>query len=248
MHLPVLATYIPSIDADYTQFRPGGIHNHADVLARRTMTFLAPWAKCRPIFGGKPVMAGKREKKSDAAATTPSARAMRIPLWSRPGYLVRRLHQIHSALWAEECRRSTITPVQYGLMTALLYLPDIDQASLGAEVGIDRTNVADVLARLAERGLVRRRKNKYDRRMMVARLTPAGVALTKKMHAPMQQVQERLLAPLPASQRTRFVNQLTALIDGSERPAAAAAAAYASTRPQRKRNRRGIAERRGRSG
>ena len=28
----------------------------------------------------------------------------RLPLWSRPGYLVRRLHQIHTAIFAEECR------------------------------------------------------------------------------------------------------------------------------------------------
>jgi len=27
----------------------------------------------------------------------------RMPLWSRPGYLIRRLHQIHHALFFEEC-------------------------------------------------------------------------------------------------------------------------------------------------
>ncbi|HYB09490.1 MAG TPA: MarR family winged helix-turn-helix transcriptional regulator, partial [Alphaproteobacteria bacterium] len=72
-----------------------------------------------------------------------------MPLWSRPGYLIRRLHQIHQALFLDECRTFRITPIQYGLLTVLSTHPGIDQVTLAAELGIDRTNVADVLARLA---------------------------------------------------------------------------------------------------
>ena len=39
-------------------------------------------------------------------------------LWSRSGYLVRRLNQIHYAMFFEECSHE-ITPVQYGILTAL---------------------------------------------------------------------------------------------------------------------------------
>jgi DNA-binding MarR family transcriptional regulator len=139
----------------------------------------------------------------------------RLPLWSRPGYLVRRLHQIHSAIFAEECKAFAITPVQYGLLTALLHYPGSDQVTLGAEIGIDRTNVADVLERLAERGLVRRAKSAADRRMMLAFLTSDGEALTRDMHAAMQRSQDRLLAPLPPSERQAFVAMLVQLIDGN---------------------------------
>src|SRR5262245_10804198 len=76
-----------------------------------------------------------------------------MPLWARPGYLLRRLHQIHYALFFEECAGFDITPVQYGLLTTLSLNPDLDQNSLARELGIDRTNVADVLSRLARRGL-----------------------------------------------------------------------------------------------
>jgi DNA-binding MarR family transcriptional regulator len=139
----------------------------------------------------------------------------RLPLWSRPGYLVRRLHQIHSALFAEECKSFGITPVQYGLLTALHHHPGSDQVTLGAELGIDRSNVADVLARLAERGLARRAKGAADRRTMLAYLTPAGTALMRTMHGAMQRSQERLLAPLPPEQRTAFLAMLVALVDGN---------------------------------
>jgi DNA-binding MarR family transcriptional regulator len=146
----------------------------------------------------------------------------RLPLWSRPGYLVRRLHQIHSAVFAEECRAYNITPVQYGVLTALLHFPGSDQVSLGAEVGIDRTNVADVLERLAERGLVRRQKSAKDRRMMLACLSPEGETLTRDMHAAMQRAQERLLEPLKPADRDRFMAMLVTLVgSGNElgRPA-----------------------------
>src|SRR5215471_1741011 len=53
-----------------------------------------------------------------------------MPLWGRPGYLLRRLHQIHYALFFEECAGFDITPVQYGLLTTLSLNPDLDQNSL----------------------------------------------------------------------------------------------------------------------
>jgi DNA-binding MarR family transcriptional regulator len=158
-------------------------------------------------------MASDRVNDFEGAMTAPPDR---LPLWSRPGYLVRRLHQIHSAIFAEECKAFGITPVQYGLMTALLHRPESDQVSLGAEIGIDRTNVADVLARLAERGLVRRTRGAIDRRTMLASLTPEGATLTLTMHGAMQRAQERLLAPLPPAQRRDFMAMLVTLIDGND--------------------------------
>jgi DNA-binding MarR family transcriptional regulator len=138
-----------------------------------------------------------------------------MPLWARPGYLLRRLHQIHYALFYEECAGFDITPVQYGLLTTLSLNPDLDQNSLARELGIDRTNVADVLSRLARRGLVQRRRSRRDRRMVLARLTPAGARLTKKMYRPMRRAQERLLKPLLSAERNPFLITLIRLIDGN---------------------------------
>jgi DNA-binding MarR family transcriptional regulator len=138
-----------------------------------------------------------------------------MPLWGRPGYLLRRLHQIHYALFFEECAKFDITPVQYGLLTTLALNPSIDQNSLARELGIDRTNVADVLNRLARRGLVERRRSPEDRRMVLARLTRAGENLTKKMYRPMQRAQKRLLEPLLAQERDALIITLVRLINGN---------------------------------
>jgi DNA-binding MarR family transcriptional regulator len=138
-----------------------------------------------------------------------------MPLWVRPGYLLRRLHQIHYALFFEECAGFDITPVQYGLLTTLALSPDLDQNSIGRELGIDRTNVADVLARLARRGLLERYRSKEDRRMVLARLTPAGRRITDEMYAAMLRAQNRLVAPLPPEERKAFIDTLLRLIEGN---------------------------------
>jgi DNA-binding MarR family transcriptional regulator len=136
----------------------------------------------------------------------------RSPLWSRPGFLIRRLNQIYQALFFAECEAFGITPVQYGLMTVLAIHPGIDQAGLAAELGIDRTNVADVLARLAERELIERGVDPRDRRVKVARLTRAGKQAIRAMEASIDRAQMRLLRPLPPEERERFLALLTRLV------------------------------------
>jgi DNA-binding MarR family transcriptional regulator len=156
-----------------------------------------------------------RDRRTQRSQLSAQSLHADMPLWARPGYLLRRLHQIHYALFFEECAGFDITPVQYGLLTTLSLNPDIDQNSLGRELGIDRTNVADVLNRLAGRGLLERRRSPDDRRMVLTRLTPAGEKLTKKMYRSMQRAQERLLGPLLPQERQTFLITLIRLINGN---------------------------------
>jgi DNA-binding MarR family transcriptional regulator len=151
------------------------------------------------------------DKRSSRVGTVHSE----MPLWGRPGFLLRRLHQIHYALFFEECAGYDITPVQYGLLTTLSLNPNLDQNSLARELGIDRTNVADVLNRLARRGLVERRRSPNDARMVLARLTRAGERLTRKMYRPMQRAQRRLLNPLLPQERNTLIITLIRLINGN---------------------------------
>lgn len=155
-----------------------------------------------------------RSSRRDAKPL-PHTEEPRLPLWSRPGFLLRRLNQIHYALFFEECRAFNITPVQYGLLTALSIRGRLDQGSLGVELGIDRTNVADVLIRLEARGLLRREPDAADRRAKLASLTPKGRQLTAQMFASMQRAQDRLLAPLSQKERDSFMATLVRLIEAN---------------------------------
>lgn len=143
--------------------------------------------------------------------------ADRLPLWRRPGYLIRRLHQIHYALFFEECAAFGITPVQYGLLTILSTSPGSDQVTLANALGIDRTNVADVLRRLEQGGLITRRRSAEDRRMVLARLTPAGEELVERMHPFMAKAQERLLSVLGREEREAFLATLMRLLEANNR-------------------------------
>jgi DNA-binding MarR family transcriptional regulator len=138
-----------------------------------------------------------------------------VPLTSRPGFLIRRLNQIHYAIFFEECRDFNITPVQYGMLTALSVSPGLDQKALGLAIGLDRTNTADVLKRLEERGLVTRQQSEIDGRVKHAFITDEGLNVTNAMYAAMISAQQRLLAPLSEEDRTKFIELLHVLVDSN---------------------------------
>lgn len=123
-------------------------------------------------------------------------------LWDRPGFLVRRLHQIHVSLFLSESSDLKLTPVQYGVLDILFSeKTGLDQVTLASNLGIDRTNVADVLARLEKNKLVTRKVSSEDRRMKLACLTKKGIEITIKGQGRMQKAQEKLLMPLTKSEQ-----------------------------------------------
>ncbi len=133
-------------------------------------------------------------------------------LASRPGFLIRRLHQIHVALFFEECGGFDVTPVQYSIMSAVQAHPGLDQARLGEEVGVDRATLANVLGRLEGRGFVRRRASPTDRRLRLVGITPEGTGMLAQMEAGARRAHARTIAALPAGMRRDFVDALAQLV------------------------------------
>ncbi|AUT68347.1 MULTISPECIES: MarR family winged helix-turn-helix transcriptional regulator [Paraburkholderia] len=131
----------------------------------------------------------------------------------RPGFLIRRLHQIHVALFMEECAAEGITPVQYSILTALEQLGPSEQVVLSRAVGLDRANTADVITRLAQRRFVQSRVSRTDRRKKVAELTGVGHALLARLEAPVARAHERTIAALPSDERATFLRQLLLLVE-----------------------------------
>jgi MarR family transcriptional regulator, lower aerobic nicotinate degradation pathway regulator len=137
------------------------------------------------------------------------------PIWSRPGFLVRRLHQISVAMFLEEMAELELTPVQYGALMIVAANPGIDQSALAAELGVDRANAGDVLARLSRSGYLTRKPSTEDRRSMQISLTREGTILLEKAAAPAEKVQSRLLMPLAAKDRKAFVALMNQIISKS---------------------------------
>jgi DNA-binding MarR family transcriptional regulator len=137
------------------------------------------------------------------------------PLLGRPGFLIRRLHQLHGSLFLEETRAFGITPVQYSLMTALLERGELDQNGLALEIGLERTSVAEVVPRLQARGLVQRLKDPRDARVRLVRLTPKGRTLLKKIAPAAQRAHDRTIDKLAKSERDLFLLQLIRLVEAN---------------------------------
>lgn len=138
-------------------------------------------------------------------------------LWSRPGFLIRRLHQLHIAIFLEECGDYDVTPVQYAVLSVLYRGKALDQVSVAAEVGIDRNNAADVLRRLERRGFVERLPSPRDRRAMLNAITDAGRRFVEDAHGAMERAQDRFTASLNARDRKRFLDLLQkVMIDNND--------------------------------
>jgi MarR family transcriptional regulator, lower aerobic nicotinate degradation pathway regulator len=148
--------------------------------------------------------------------TAQSANARTKTLMSRPGFLIRRLYQIHVSIFAEECPAESITPVQYSVLAILDQSGAIDQATLSRAVALDRTSVADIVARLERRRLLKRRVSPDDRRMMLSELTNQGRGLLGLLKAASARAHERTIASLPDEEKIFFLEALTRLINSND--------------------------------
>ena len=134
-------------------------------------------------------------------------------LYTMPGHLIRRVHQISTALFTEECGRFDLTSVQFAALSAIAANPDSDATRLSALIAFDRSTLGDVLERMERKGWIIRVASRSDRRVKVVRLSSAGVQLLGQVAPAVQRVQERLLAPLNAADRRSAVRLLQSLAE-----------------------------------
>lgn len=145
-----------------------------------------------------------------AAAATPAlARAdlgeSPLAFHHMPGHLIRRLQQVAVAIFMREVGGADITPVQFAALAALHDRRTCDQATLSALIGCDRATIGGVVDRLEAKRWIGRTPGRRDRRTKLVTLTPAGAAALRRVVRDVERAQARLLAPLAASERRRFV-------------------------------------------
>src|ERR1700750_1082001 len=132
--------------------------------------------------------------------------------WSRAGFLVRRLHQIHMAIFLE-CAGEQVTPIQWGIMTIVEGRPGVGHVDIAEELGLDRSNVANVVDRLTRRGLMKQTISKVDRRKRSISITAEGRKVTAVFEPKARRAQRRLLDVLSAEERQTFMKLLLRLVE-----------------------------------
>ncbi|MEU0807045.1 MULTISPECIES: MarR family transcriptional regulator [unclassified Streptomyces] len=138
-----------------------------------------------------------------------------VDLSTHPGHLARRLQQAHSLLWGAMVSEETTSP-QFAVVNALVEKPDIDQRTLSEHVHLDRSTIADVVARLARRGLLERVRDPRDGRRNVLKLTEEGVRVHRKLVTRTARMNRVFLAPLDEEERETLLRLIARVADAAE--------------------------------
>ena len=146
------------------------------------------------------------------------------PLEKRPGFLIRRLHQIHVALFQEKCAAFDITPLQYSLLTALARCGTADQTTLAAEVMLDRTTTTGALKRLQSRKFIERAVDSRDRRAQMCRLTKSGERLLRRIEMSARAAHHETLQGLNKTEQRHFIAMMQKVVAARGRRADTATA------------------------
>jgi DNA-binding MarR family transcriptional regulator len=141
-------------------------------------------------------------------------------LGDRPGFLIRRAHQISQSVFVDECSGLDITSTQFGILWILERAGELDQVGIARLLGFDRSTTALVVKLLERRRLVERSFDHADRRRHVLRLTPLGKDLRRRAEPPVNRVRARLQAPFtPQEAKTfsRLLQKFTCALDQTAR-------------------------------
>ena len=124
------------------------------------------------------------------------------------GFLLRRAHQRHVALFTGALSHAELTPTQFTALFKTVERGRITQNHLGRLAAMDPATIQGVVRRLIARGLMRSGPDKMDRRTAVLEPTEAGVALIASVVACARQAHESALAPLTPEERAQVLTLL----------------------------------------
>lgn len=163
------------------------------------------------VAGTKRAKGAEKEGSGKAAVEKGPSLA---DLYRRPGFLIRRAHQISVSLFMEEIGDLGVTTTQYGAMVVLSKRSDLDQAGLATLVGIDRSTTALVVSKLEQFGYLVRQDDPADKRRKVLALTDTGHEILKRTTPRARKAQNRALEAFDDKEDAKkFIELLEHFVD-----------------------------------
>ncbi|GAA2511981.1 MarR family winged helix-turn-helix transcriptional regulator [Streptomyces gobitricini] len=138
-----------------------------------------------------------------------------LDLGSHPGHLARRLQQAHTLLWTTMVSEEVTSP-QFAVLNTLVGEDALDQRTVGERVGLDRSTIAEVARRLADRELVDKVRDPHDGRRSVLRVTAEGLRVHKRLAVRTARMNQVFLAPLAPDEQTVLLDLLRRVSDAAE--------------------------------
>lgn len=157
--------------------------------------------------------AGTTDSEAESRAAGEERPGGMAYIYDRPGFLLRRCHQISVSIFREGCAELDLTPAQFGVLYAVEHNPGVEQIGVARMLGLDRSTTANVVDRLISRDLVRRDDHARDRRRCSLTITRKGAQTLGQARGIAAEAQARLLEPLPPADRSRLLALLHQLMD-----------------------------------
>ena len=124
------------------------------------------------------------------------------------GFLLRKAHQRHVAIFVEAAAEHGLTPTQFAALQKVAERGRTTQNSLGRQVAMDPATIQGVVKRLIERGLIERSQDPMDRRTAVLAVTPEGETTLKSMVACAKRAHDQALSVLTRDEQGVFLSLL----------------------------------------
>ena len=133
-----------------------------------------------------------------------------------PSHLMHRVLQLSLDIYAEEAGPDGLTQRQFAVLEAVSVRSGLTQTDLVKATGIDRSTLADLVARMTAKGLLERERSALDARAKAVRLSEAGQAALEAARPRVAAADKRILALLPKARREGFLDLLTSLTDAAD--------------------------------
>ncbi|MFD0985961.1 MarR family winged helix-turn-helix transcriptional regulator [Methyloligella solikamskensis] len=131
-------------------------------------------------------------------------------------HLLHRAGQFANDIFLLEASACHLTPRQFTVLATVGESEGLTQTDLVEKTGIDRSTLADIVARLLSRGLIKRKRAKQDGRAYEIRLTRVGVKTLSEAQPRAMAADTRLLSKLPPSKREEFLESLNLIVEGGK--------------------------------
>jgi DNA-binding MarR family transcriptional regulator len=139
------------------------------------------------------------------------------PLGRSAVHLIHRAGQCATDIFQVEARASGLTPRQFAVLMTVAEEEGLTQTDLVERTGIDRSTLADIVARLLARGLIHRRRAKEDARAYAIKLTAQGWKGLRDTEPGAVAADSRLLAALPPAKRQEFLDSLDLIVTSTRK-------------------------------
>jgi DNA-binding MarR family transcriptional regulator len=123
-------------------------------------------------------------------------------------HLLHRVSQRADDIFETEVGDTNLTARQFAVLLAVARSEDPSQTDVVEMTAIDRSTIAEMIRRMAKKGLLQRRRNRKDARAYVVHLTDTGREVLKSAEPRAQRAGTTVLARLAGEQRKAFVEAL----------------------------------------